>query len=280
MRSCCRILASRTSALATLLGARPVGYNLLPEAGFEPDFDQLERSITERTRVILVNSPSNPLGSVLSVESMQRLLDLARRRDLWVVSDECYDQIVFDGSFTSFATLEDRPERVVTTWSLSKTFAMTGWRIGYVHGPAEFAGTLCKVQEPIVASVNTPAQYAAIAAVTGPQQFVADSVAEYRARRDLVCDALDAFGVHTVRPDGAFYVWVPLGPDADSTESARRLVTEHGVAVAPGSTFGSQGDHAIRLSLAASREDLREGLDRLLGSGLVQPSRRPAAAQV
>ncbi|MFD0067023.1 pyridoxal phosphate-dependent aminotransferase [Streptomyces sp. NPDC056690] len=266
--------------MARLLGARSVGYNLLPESGFEPDFDQLERSITERTRVILVNSPSNPLGSVLSVESMQRLLDLARRHDLWVVSDECYDQIVFDGSFTSFATLEDRPERVVSTWSLSKTFAMTGWRVGYVHAPAELVGTLCKVQEPLIACVNTPAQHAAIAAITGPQDFVADSVAEYRARRDLVWKALESFGVRAVRPNGAFYAWVPLGNDADSTEVARRLVTEHGVAVAPGSTFGSQGNHAIRLSLAASREDLREGLDRVLGSGLVEPSGQPAAAQV
>ena len=258
--------------MTTILGARSVGYRLRAETGYQPDLAAMEASITDRTRVILINSPSNPVGSILSVESMAAVLDLARAYDLWVIADECYDQILFDGSFTSMATLEERPERVVTVWSLSKTYAMTGWRVGYVHAPDSLVGTLRKVQEPLIACVNSAAQYAAIAAVTGPQQFVTDSVTEYRLRLDVAERTLNAAGLPMVRPSGAFYLWLPLSEQHDGADVARRLVTEHGVAVAPGPTFGPGSRHAIRISLSTSKAQLEEGLHRIVDSHLIMPA--------
>jgi aspartate aminotransferase len=264
--------------MAIILGSTPVGYRLAQDDGYQADLDALEKAITAATKVIIVNSPSNPLGTILSAQCLRGLLDLAARHDLWVISDECYDQITFDDTFVSTASLSQDLDRVVSVYSFSKTYSMTGWRVGYALAPKGLRQTLTKVQEPIISCVNTPTQYAALAAVTGPQDTVRAHVAAYRERRDLVAALLTTSGARFVEPHGAFYLWLLAeDADADGADIARRLVTEHGVAVAPGPTFGTAGRHAVRISLATSPENLREGVARLLRSGLLVG---PAASEL
>jgi aspartate/methionine/tyrosine aminotransferase len=254
--------------MSSVLGARAVGYRLVPETGYSPDLDELRRCITARTRVIIVNSPSNPLGTILTVRELENLVSLAERYDLWVISDECYDQVVFDDSFVSTAAIADGG-RVISAYSFSKTYAMTGWRVGYLVLPDELRDTVARIQEPVISCVSGPAQYAALAALAGPQYRVAAMVASYRHNRDLAETLLRAADTSFVSPAGAFYLWLYTGGCEDGAIIARRLVLEHGVAVAPGPTFGPSGCHALRISLAASEEKLTEGIRRILASGLV-----------
>lgn len=214
--------------------------------------------------MILLNSPSNPLGAVIPRTVMEELLSFARRHKLWLISDEVYDEIVFDDSFADAGALAEEEDRVVSIYSYSKVYAMTGWRVGYAVVPHELAPLLTKIQEPIISCVNTPAQMAALAAVTGPQQIVTDMRHAYRARRDRLLRALVAWRLPAVCPSGAFYVWVDVSASGtSSSELARRLVSDKGVAVAPGSAFGELGEGYVRLSLATSQEEVLEGSRRL-----------------
>jgi aspartate aminotransferase len=247
--------------MASLQG---VAYPLLPENGYRPDFDEVEALVTERTRMVVVNSPSNPLGIVWDKEVMREWVELAERHDLWVLSDECYDEIVFDVEATSPATVPGGDERVVAVHSFSKTYAMTGLRVGYVSGPLHVMETLTKMQEALVACVNGPAQLGAIAALEGPQDFVAAMRERYRRRRDLALSVARETAIPHVVPQGAFYLWLPLGAGiGDTMEFCHRLVSDAKVAVAPGETFGSNGTGAIRISLAASEETIDEGMRRI-----------------
>lgn len=249
--------------MTRLLGLEAVPYALTADTGFLPDVDRLAELVTPRTRVLLLNSPSNPVGTVADRDRVAALAEFARARDLWLISDECYDEIVFDGACTSPA--EFVPERTVSAYSFSKTYAMTGWRIGYLAVPAGIAGVVAKCQETVVACVSTPTQHAALAALTGPQDRVAEMRAAYRSRRDLVVALAEEGGLKLPTPTGAFYGWVDIGrshPGA-AHEFAVDLLTRHGVAVAPGTAFGPAGEGYVRLSLAAAEEDLAEGVRRL-----------------
>jgi aspartate aminotransferase len=249
--------------MAALLGLDVAHYPLTPAGGYVPEIADLEQLVTPRTRVLLLNSPSNPLGSVIDRQRMTQLLDFAARHDLWVVSDECYDEITFDGTAVSPAAL-DADGRVVTVFSFSKTYAMTGWRLGYAAAPREVAEVLVKAQEPLISCINTPAQYAGLAALASPPEVVADMVRAYRQRRDTVVGLLDELGLPAVRPAGAFYAWVDVSAAGlGAREVALRLLAEEGVALAPGTAFGRGGEGFVRLSLAASEETLAEGSRRL-----------------
>jgi len=261
--------------MARLLNLVAVTYPLTAESGFVPTIDSLDRLVTDRTSAIVVNSPSNPLGSVIDRARMTELLAFTERHGLWMVSDECYDEIDFDGSVVSPASIA--PDRVVSVYSFSKTYAMTGWRIGYAVAPPAVAPSLAKCQEPLISCVNAPTQYAALAALTGPQSVVSEMRDAYRARRDLAISILAGSQLHAFPPQGAFYLWV----DARSTglpsrELAMRLLDERNVVVAPGSAFGERGEGFLRVSLASSAEAIDEGLHRLLDlAGSVTPSPRP-----
>jgi aspartate aminotransferase len=247
-----------------LASLRGVAYPLRRENDYRPAFDDVEALVTERTRMVVVNSPSNPLGTVWDAGVMRGWVELAERHDLWVLSDECYDEIVFDVEATSPATVEGGDERVVAVHSFSKTYAMTGLRVGYVSGPPHVIQTLTKMQEALVACVNGPAQRGAIAALEGPQEFVAEMRERYRRRRDLALSVARETEIPHIVPQGAFYLWLPLGPGiGDTMEFCRRLITDAKVAVAPGETFGSTGAGAIRVSLAASEETIDEGIRRI-----------------
>ena len=248
--------------MANLLRLEPRLYPLRPDAGFVPLVDDVERLVSPRTRVLLLNSPSNPLGAVISPERTRELTELAERHDLWVLSDECYDELVFaDDGFTSPAPFA--PDRVVTVGSFSKTYAMTGWRIGYITAPHEVATPIIKCMEPLLSCANTPAQMAAITALDGPQTVVTEMRDSYRARRDAAVELLKQREQPLLVPDGAFYLWVDISESGlPSRDFALRLLEEHSVAVAPGTAFGG-GEGYVRVSLATAQAELLEGLQRL-----------------
>jgi aspartate aminotransferase len=250
-----------------LLQAVPVGYRLTPDHDFLPNLTDLESLVTPRTRAILVNSPANPLGSVLPADLAEALCRFADAHDLWLISDECYDAITFDLPHVSPGAY-DQQERVLSCFSFSKTYAMTGMRVGYLVAPPTVVDTAAKMQEPLIACVNAPAQYAALAALEGPQDAVQTMRSVYRRRRDAAMRLLDEAGTTYLRPMGAFYLWLDVRDrcHGDVEEWALRLLRERRVAVAPGTTFGPMGQGWIRVSLAADTDDLLEGLRHILSS--------------
>ena len=247
-----------------MLDAVPVPYSLRPERGFVPDLVELEYLVSPRTRVLIVNSPSNPLGTVFPEPVLRELLDFAKRHDLWVISDEVYEYFTWDQPHVSVAAL-DKDDRVFTVFSLSKTYAMTGIRIGYLVTPRGLAETMRSVQEASVSCVSTPGQYAAIAAIMGSQQNVAEARKHYLENIAAATELLGSKGIEYLRPAGTFYLWVRVDhvSGGDVAEWAERFLLEERVAISPGSAFGRTGEGWIRVSLAATRENLLAGLDRL-----------------
>jgi aspartate aminotransferase len=244
--------------------AKGVSYPCRPADGFQPDLDTIARLISPRTKLLVVNSPNNPTGAVYPRDTIARLVELAQRHNLWLLSDECYDQILLDGSWTSPASIAPDDPRIASVFTFSKTYAMTGWRIGYVAGSAELIDTVTKVLESNSSCVSTISQVAAEAALDGPQDCVTEMVAAYRHRRDLVVDLLREAGLFIAEPAGAFYCMADVSPSGlGSREFAFELLRKKGVSVAPGTAFGEVGKDSVRISLASSDQDLREGVGRL-----------------
>lgn len=244
--------------------ARAVFYPCPPAMGFQPDLDALEALISTRTKVLMVNSPNNPTGAVYPRETITDLIEIAQRRNLWLLSDECYDQIVLDGSWTSPGHLAPDDPRIVSVFTFSKTYSMTGWRIGYVTGSDELIDTATKVLESSSSCVSTISQVAAEAALRGPQDCVAEMVGAYRRRRDLVVGILRDAELFIAEPAGAFYCMADIGPSGlKAREFAFSLLRDKGVSVAPGTAFGQVARDAVRISLASSDDDLQEGVRRL-----------------
>ena len=250
-------------SLATeLQSGRVVRYPVLPETGFLPDLDEVER-LAAQARVIIVNSPSNPTGAVYDRATLEALYEIARRHDLAILSDEVYEDIVFDGEHVSLTSL-DEDGRVVSIFSFSKGYAMTGWRIGYTVGPLDFVEAMVKVQEPVIGCPSYVAQKAAEAALAGPQDVIETQRDAYRARRDAAMPLMRKHGLFVAEPRGAFYAMADvsaLGEDTYAT--AKRLLLDERVAVAPGETFGPGGKGLVRLSLASSPDTITEALRRI-----------------
>lgn len=244
-----------------LHGATAVHYPLRPEAGFLPDVDEVAALITPRTRVLIINSPSNPTGAVFPPEMVSALVEAAASAGVTVVADEVYDELIFDGAHTNAARIA--PDHVVSVFSFSKTYAMTGSRVGYLVGPRWLTPTVATLQEPLLSSVSAGSQAAALAALSGPQDCVREMRETYQARRDQVVDQFARAGLGVQVPAGAFYLMMPLAEGVDSRRAALDLVG-HGVSTAPGTAFGSTARSHLRLSLASSMEDLRTGVDRIL----------------
>lgn len=247
---------------ATAAGAGVRTYPTRPEHGYVPVPAEVEAAITSRTRALLVCSPDNPTGAVYPAAVLAQLVEIARRHDLWLLSDECYEAITFGVPFVSPAAF-DTDGRVVVFGSVSKTYGMTGWRIGWVATPVrELIEVLGHLSEALVACPSTVGQVGALAALTGRQDAVGLAVASYRERRDAAAELLAARGVGFARPEGAFYLLVDVEDD-DTDAFAQRLLAERHVAVAPGATFGAQAAGRVRVSLASARPVLLEGLSRL-----------------
>jgi aspartate aminotransferase/aminotransferase len=251
--------------MADVLSARTVHYPLVPEQQFVPDLDRLEElARTSGAKVLLVNSPGNPTGAVFPRWVVERLVDIAERHGMYLVSDECYEQILFEDEHVSPASI-DGAQHVLSVFSLSKSYAMTGWRMGYVSGPREMIDLVAKVQEPMISCATAIAQKAGQAALDGDQACVTQMVDAYRARRDLVVDILGRGGLLISVPRGAFYIMADVSSvGSDSYAFARRLIQDKAVAVAPGETFGPSGAGKVRLSLATATPELCEGAQRLV----------------
>ena len=247
--------------MAAAIGALALRYPLDRSRDFEPDLDALaELARDPRAKVLLINSPGNPTGSVWPRETLERVLEIAQEADLYLLSDEVYEEIVFEGEHFSPATLDDEG-RVITVFSASKTYAMTGWRLGYLAAAPPLADLIAKVQEAVVSCATAVAQKAAEAALLGPQDCVREMREAYRRRRDLTVAALRATQLFVTEPRGAFYVFADIGRATADTYAFSRV--EHGVAVAPGDTFGPRAAGLVRLSLATAPEVLEEGVARL-----------------
>ncbi|MFI5914046.1 pyridoxal phosphate-dependent aminotransferase [Dactylosporangium sp. NPDC051541] len=244
------------STLATMLGAVPRGYRLDPAANHSPDYDHLESLYGPRTKAILINSPSNPVGYQWDAEQLAAVGAWALTHNLVVISDECYDQLWLDRPAVTFSAAAPGVQ-FVSVYSLSKSYAMTGWRVGYAVTTPELVGGITRVQEATASCVNTMTQHAAIAALTGDQACVAQMRDAYRGRRDVALETARNLGLSATRPAGAFYLWLK------SDVSTLDLLHRTGTAVAPGSAFGAEGAGHVRLSLAAAQDDIVRGLTNI-----------------
>jgi len=250
--------------MVRLSGATPIPVRAADEDGFVPSADAVSEAITPRTRMLMLNSPSNPAGSVYSRDQTRALADIAKDHDLIVVSDEIYEKILYDGMHVSPASLDGMFERTVTVNGFSKTYSMTGWRLGWLVAPSPLFREISKVQEHTITCATAFAQKAGVAALRGPMAPVEAMVAEFRARRELVLAELGKIDrVSTFRPGGAFYVFPRVDAPIDSASLAERILTEASTAVTPGSAFGDAGDGHLRISYAASRETIVEGVRRI-----------------
>ncbi|HEY8598324.1 MAG TPA: aminotransferase class I/II-fold pyridoxal phosphate-dependent enzyme, partial [Thermomicrobiales bacterium] len=251
-------------SVVALAHGRAIPYPLRPERGYLPDPAEVAALITPRTKLLLLNTPSNPTGAVFPAATVAELVHLATVHDLWVLSDEIYEALVFDGTHIPAARYDD-DGRVITVSGCSKTYAMTGWRLGYAIAPPDLIGALAAVQEALVSCAAAPSQRAAEAALRGPQGCVTEMRAAYARRRDLVRAVLGPAGLLPTVPQGAFYALVDLrGLGLTGDALARALLDEELVAVAPGETFGAGAAGMVRISLAAADDELAEGCRRLL----------------
>jgi aspartate aminotransferase len=259
-------------SLTRFLGATPVPIPIRMEHDFRLDVDELASLITPKTKMLVINSPANPTGGVLTRSDIERIAELAIRHDLVVLADEIYGRILYDGAeHVSIASLPGMVERTIVLDGFSKTFAMTGWRLGYAIVPPWLAQAYGQLIINTISGVATFAQHGAIEALRGPQAEVEAMVAEFRARRDLIVDGLNAIpGIRCLRPSGAFYVFPEIAATGLSgAELAERLLQETGVCVLAGTAFGRVGKSHVRISYANSRENLTEALSRI--AAFVQP---------
>ena len=249
--------------MVTCSHAVPRLYRLSHENRFWPAIEVLDDLVTPRCKAMIINSPCNPTGAVFPAELVQDLVDFAVRHDLYLIADEVYEQLVFEADHVSPRRF-DPDGRVVGVHSFSKTYAMTGWRVGYAVASEAVSGLIAKLQEPFFSCASSVSQKAAEAALMGPQDCVAEMRNAYREHRDLTVYLLEAAGLAFVKPLGTFYTMVDITPfGMDSYTFAKRLLQEAGVAVALGRTFGPSADGYVRVSLAPTAGEIREGLARL-----------------
>lgn len=242
--------------------AKYIEVPVLKDGVIHYDIEEFEKRLTDKTKVIMINSPNNPTGYVMSDEEMQAIADFAIKHDLLVISDECYDHFVFNGDFKSIATLPGMKERTFVINSTSKTFSMTGWRVGYVLAPAEFIETMQNVHEHLAICPTSFAQQGSIVAYTQEIPETPVMVAEYKKRREYIVGALKKIDkLSFYEPQGAFYVFINVGATGQNgSDFCLGLLNEKGVATAAGTSFGKEWEDYIRISYCCSMEDLQEAV--------------------
>lgn len=249
-----------------MCGGTPVSVCADLENGFSLNVSAISAAVTEKTKAIIINSPCNPTGMVLKRDVLERLAELAVEKDLLVISDEVYKHILFDKTeFTSIAALPGMKARTLVVDSFSKTYAMTGFRVGYVAGPEEVIKNITKLQENITACVAMPSQYAAIEALEGEQSHLQHMVESYKMRRDYVAERLSAMPYVKYQPsEGTFYAFIDIKEtEMSSEEFALTLLEEEQVVVVPGNAFGNYGEGYLRISFATSMDKIVEGMDKI-----------------
>jgi len=242
------------------IGCRGVRYPLDPARGFQIDFDTLETLVTPRTKVLLINTPGNPTGALFPRDTMERIVDFVRRHDLFLLSDEVYEDIVYEGEHTSAGLFND-DGRIAVVFGFSKSYAVTGLRVGYTVCGEEMARLVTKLQEPLVSCASGISQKACLAALEGPQEPVREMVREYRKRRDAVIEILRENDLYLYTPGGAFYILIDIScTGMSSMDFAVQLFNDTRVAVAPGETFGDSTRSFVRICFAADTEKLVKGV--------------------
>ncbi len=256
----------------SVTGAKPIFVNTLSDRQYEPDFNDLESKITKKTKGIIINSPSNPTGGVWSDEAIKKTLEISLKNDLWIFSDECYEQLVYDMDFISIANFSKNKDKILTFQSCSKTYAMTGWRIGYTIGEPAVIKAIGKLQSQSTSCPNSIAQYAAVEALVGNQDIISDMVNTFKVRRDLIIDGLNSID-HIIcdTPKGAFYVFPDISYYLNKSyknkiiksayDLSMILLEEQYIVTVSGESFGAPNN--IRFSYATSEENIRQLIDRL-----------------
>ena len=247
-------------------GAKAVPMRLLEEKGYHPDIEDLASKISSRTRLIIINSPQNPTGSVMSQEDLGAIAGLIKGRDdIYVLSDEVYKDIIYQGEHHTIASLPGMIDRTIILDGFSKSYAMTGWRLGYGVFPEPLVSHIVKLAVNSVSCAASFTQRAAIKALEGPQDPVRDMVEEFRRRREIIAEGLRRIpGVVCPEPEGAFYAFPSIkGTGIPSQEFQERALNEAGVALLSGTSFGRFGEGYVRLSYANSQENIKKALERL-----------------
>ena len=253
------------AAAIGLAAATPVPVPLLEQRGFDLDLEAFDASLSPRTRMIILNSPGNPTGNVLSSQTLAHIAEVARQRDIWVLSDEIYFQLIYEGETPSIVSMPGMAEQTILVDGFSKTYAMTGWRLGFGIMPQALAAKMNLLLTHSVGCTATFTQYAGLEAILGPQDEVEAVRAEFRRRRDLIVEGLNAIpGIRCPMPQGAFYVFPNVRAfGRPVAELADYILDQAGVAVLPGTAFGQQGEGYLRLSYANSYENIQKALERM-----------------
>ena len=229
----------------------------------EINYASLESAVSENTKLIVINSPNNPAGYVLSDNELKEIAEFAIDHDLLVLSDEIYEKIIYGRKHVSIASFDGMQARTVIINGFSKTYAMTGWRIGYAVAPAEISKGMLKIQQHSVSCAPSIAQSAALTALSSPQDCVNEMVEQFKRRRDVIVKRLNEIGLRCLNPEGAFYAFVNTSNHGNDVEFTERLLKEAYIVVTPGSAFGLAGKNYVRFSFAASIEDILEGMGRI-----------------
>ncbi|MEE9267797.1 MAG: pyridoxal phosphate-dependent aminotransferase [Thermoplasmata archaeon] len=247
-----------------LAGATPVPVPTPEEGGFALTPEAVAERITPRTRLLVVNTPNNPTGAVYGLAALRGLADLAEDHDFLILTDEIYERMVYEGQHHAVASFPGAFERTVTVNGFSKTYSMTGWRLGWAVAPVDLLKPINTVQQHSITCATSFAQKGGVAALRGPQEPLEAMVGAFARRRDLVVEGLNAIpGLQCAEPPGTFYAWVRYEEDLDSVAMAERILEKARVAVIPGVAFGKEGEGRLRLSFATSTEDLKRALVRL-----------------
>jgi aspartate/methionine/tyrosine aminotransferase len=247
------------------LGGKAVPFALREENSFQPDLGEIAAKITPETRVLIFNSPNNPTGTVYDDKSIEAIAALASKHDLWVITDEIYARIVFGGAYKSIWNLAGMPERTIIIDGFSKSFAMTGWRLGYAVAPVQVIDAMDMLVLNTFTCAAEFTQVAAIEALRDTTNAVEAMVAEYRLRRDLFLESMKKIpGFRCHSPEGAFYAWVNIEDTGLSAEEVQKILLEEaGVAAIAGTAFGAEGRNYLRFSLVSARNLLEDALDRM-----------------
>lgn len=258
-------------------GGIPVPVNIVEEKGYSFDLDELESKISDRTKLIIINSPGNPTGGVLPPEDIDRIAEIIENKNIYVFSDEIYDRLIYEGTTKSIASIPSVKDRIIVADSFSKSYAMTGWRLGYGIMNPVLAEEMTKLQINCNSCTSTFVQVAGIEALNGPQDQVDMMRAEFMKRRDLVVEGLNSIkGFSCMKTSGAFYAFANVkSTGLESSELATTILEESGVALLDGASFGDNGKGYLRLSYANSEENIIEALNRIdLLMGRIMKNRR------
>ena len=246
-------------------GATPVPLPLIEERGFSIDIDMLREKLSPRTKMLIINSPQNPTGGVIPEEDIRAIADLVRDHDIMVLSDEVYSNIYFDRKPFSIASLQGMPEKTIILDGFSKTYSMTGWRMGYGVMPKWLVAGVCLLMVNCVSHTASFSQRAGLEALSGPQDAVAEMVAEFKRRREVIVEGFNRIpGFSCITPGGAFYAFPNVKVTGiPSDELADRILNEAGVACLTGTSFGTWGEGYLRFSYATALDQIHEALDRI-----------------